>query len=70
MTQWTRILEELAGIAGKDGLKTDPADAARYAIDEMVPKAVVFPKNTKMAAAVMQCASRNALAVAPWGGGT
>jgi glycolate oxidase FAD binding subunit len=70
VTQWTRILEELAGIAGKDGLKTDPADTARYAIDEMLPKAVVFPKNTKMAAAVMQCASRNALAVAPWGSGT
>jgi FAD/FMN-containing dehydrogenase len=70
VTQWTRILEELAGIAGRDGLKTDPADTARYAVDGVVPKAVVFPKDTKMAAAVIQCASRNALAVAPWGSGT
>jgi glycolate oxidase FAD binding subunit len=70
VTQWTRILEELAGIAGRDRLKTDPDETARYAVDGVVPKAVVFPKDTKTTAAIMQCASRCNLAVAPWGSGT
>jgi glycolate oxidase FAD binding subunit len=68
--QWTQILDELAGIAGRDRLKTDPDDTARCAVDGMVPKAVVFPKDTKMVAAFMQCACRNDLAVTPWGSGT
>jgi glycolate oxidase FAD binding subunit len=70
VTQWTRILDELAGLAGRDRLKTDSDDTARYAVDGRVPKAVVFPKDTKMVAAVMQCACRYNLAVAPWGSGT
>jgi glycolate oxidase FAD binding subunit len=65
-----QILEELTGIAGKDRLKTDPADAAQYAVDGVVPKAVVFPKDTKMVAALVQCACRGNLAIVPWGSGT
>ena len=70
MAELKQILDELAGIAGRDRIKTDPDDTARYAVDGMVPKAVVFPKDTRMAAAFMQCACRNDLAVAPRGSGT
>lgn len=70
MTQWTRILEELAGIAGPERFKADPSITAQYAVEGVVPKAVVFPKDTKMVAALMQCAFRENLAVAPWGSGT
>jgi glycolate oxidase FAD binding subunit len=70
VTQWVQILDELAGIAGRDRLKTDSEEIARYAVDGLVPKAVVFSKDTKMAAALMQCACRNSLAVTPWGSGT
>jgi len=65
-----QILEELAGIAGPDRLKTDPGVTAQYAVDGVVPKAMVFPKDTRMAAALVQCASRGNLAMVPWGSGT
>jgi len=65
-----QILDELAGIAGPDRIKTDPDATAQYAVDGWVPKAVLFPKDTRTAAAIVQCAYRNRLAMVPWGGGT
>lgn len=70
MAEPTQILDELAGVAGPDRLKTDPAVTTHYAVDGVVPKAVVFPKDTRMMAAVVQCAYRNRLAMVPWGSGT
>jgi glycolate oxidase FAD binding subunit len=70
VAELTKILEELAGIAGKDRLKTDPADIAPYSLDGVVPKAVVFPTNTKMVAEIVKCACRGKLAIVPWGSGT
>ena len=70
MAELNQILEELAGIAGPDRLKTDPAVTAQYAVDGVIPKAVVFPKNTRMVAALVQCACRGNLAIVPWGSGT
>jgi glycolate oxidase FAD binding subunit len=70
MTQLNLVLDELAGITGRDRLKTDPSATAGYAVDGVVPKAVVFPKDTKMVAAVVQRASQGKLAVVPWGSGT
>jgi FAD/FMN-containing dehydrogenase len=65
-----KIIEELAVIAGQDRFKTDPADTAPYRLDGVVPKAVVFPFNTKMVAEIVKCAGRGHLAVVPWGSGT
>jgi glycolate oxidase FAD binding subunit len=65
-----QILEELAGIAGRDRLTSDPAVSARYALDRLMPKAVAFPTNTKMVAELVRCAVRGGLAVVPWGSGT
>jgi len=65
-----KALEELAGIAGPDRLKADPSVTAQYAVDGVIPKAVVFPKDTKMVAALVQCACRGNLAIVPWGSGT
>ena len=70
MAEWKEILSELAGIAGQDRLKTDPTATAQYAVDGVVPKAVVFPKDTRMVAALVQCACRGNLAMIPWGSGT
>lgn len=70
MAELNQILEELAGIAGPDRLKTDPAVTAQYAVDGVIPKAVVFPKDTRMVAALVQCACRGNLAIVPWGSGT
>jgi glycolate oxidase FAD binding subunit len=65
-----QILEELAGITGPDRLKTDPSVTTQYAVDGLVPKAVVFPKDTRMVAALVQCACRGNLGLVPWGSGT
>jgi len=65
-----KALEELIGIAGPDRLKTDPGVTAQYAVDGVIPKAVVFPKDTRMVAALVQCACRGNLAIVPWGSGT
>ena len=70
MAEVKQILEELAGIAGQDRLKTDPTVTAQYAVDGVIPKAVVFPKDTRMVAAVVQCACSGNLAIVPWGSGT
>jgi glycolate oxidase FAD binding subunit len=65
-----QIMDELGGITSRDRLEIDPALTAEYAVDGVVPKAVVFPKDTKMVAAVMKCAARSNLAVISWGSGT
>lgn len=70
MVELKKALEELIGIAGPDRLKADPSVTAQYAVDGVIPKAVVFPKDTKMVAALVQCACRGNLAIVPWGSGT
>jgi FAD/FMN-containing dehydrogenase len=70
MAELKQILEELAGITGPDRLKTDPAVTTQYAVDGVFPKAVAFPKDTRMVAALVQCACRGNLAMVPWGSGT
>jgi glycolate oxidase FAD binding subunit len=70
VAEFKKALEELTGIAGQDRLKSDPSVTALYAVDGVIPRAVVFPKDIKMVAAVVQCAYRNNLAIVPWGGGT
>ena len=70
MVELKKALEELIGIAGSDRLKADPSVTAQYAVDGVIPKAVVFPKDTKMVAALVQCACRGNLAIVPWGSGT
>ena len=70
MAELKKALEEFAEIAGKDRLRTEPAETAPYAVDGVVPKAVVFPKDTKMVASIVKCACRGGLSIVPWGSGT
>lgn len=70
MVELEKALEELIRIAGPDRLKTEPSVIAQYAVDGVIPKAVVFPKDTRMVAALVQCACRGNLAIVPWGSGT
>jgi glycolate oxidase FAD binding subunit len=65
-----QALIELADIAGPDRFKTDLGVTAQYAVDGAIPKAVAFPKDTRMVAALVQCANRGNLAMVPWGSGT
>ena len=70
MAELKQGLEQLTLIAGPDRLNTDLSVTAQYAVDGLVPKAVVFPKDTKMVGAVIQFACRANLAGVPWGSGT
>jgi glycolate oxidase FAD binding subunit len=59
----------LAGIVGADHiLAAEPC--APYAVDDQVPKAVVFPGDAQELSEVMKLASSKRLSVVPWGSGT
>lgn len=70
MADFERIKKELEGIAGKDWVKTEGDVLGKYAVDGVVPKAVVFPRDTKATAELVKCASRLHLALLPRGSGT
>jgi glycolate oxidase FAD binding subunit len=64
------LARELAGFVGAEFVTDDPARLAGFAIDEVVPRAVISPASPQQIAAVMQYASANDLVVAPAGGFT
>ena len=70
MTEFMDKADALAEIVGRDHLKTDPDALGPYAVDAKVPKAVVFPKDTRQVAEVIRLANREKLTVVPRGSGT
>ncbi len=71
------ILEELTGIVGEGGLLVDPERIVDYGHDEFslreiarLPEAVVKPRTTGEAAAVLRLANRERFPVTPRGGAT
>ncbi|MBN1106982.1 MAG: FAD-binding oxidoreductase [Deltaproteobacteria bacterium] len=70
MADFEGIRKELEGIAGSDRLKTDADVLAKHTVDGKLPKAVVFPKDTRMVAEIVRCACRSNLGILPWGSGT
>ena len=69
MTENT-ILKGLSEILDQDFVKTDPEVTARYSVDNVAPKAVIFPENAEQIAEVVKYANRENLAIVPWGSGT
>jgi FAD/FMN-containing dehydrogenase len=64
------IINGLAAIVGQDLIKLGPDIAAEYAVDGMMPKAVIFPKNTKEVSEVVKFANQKNLAIVPRGTGS
>lgn len=64
------LARELAAIAGEQHATEDPARTAAFAIDEVVPRAVVEPGSAEEVAAVMKYAHARELVVVPAGGFT
>jgi glycolate oxidase FAD binding subunit len=60
----------LIEILGKENVKTEPGITAEYAVDNVAPKAVVFPKNTDQVAEVVKFSDRQNLAIVARGSGT
>jgi FAD/FMN-containing dehydrogenase len=64
------IVNGLTGIVGEDLIKIEPDILAGYAVDGVMPKAVIFPRNTQEVSEVVKFANRKALAIVPWGSGS
>ena len=60
----------LADTLGEENVKTDPKVTAQYAVDDVAPKGVVFPKNTDQVAEVVKFANQQGLAIVARGSGT
>ncbi|MGE5443973.1 MAG: FAD-binding oxidoreductase [Ignavibacteriales bacterium] len=56
-------LKEITNIVGEN-------NASRYSVDGKRPDIVVFPETVEEVSQIMKVASRDSLAVIPWGGGT
>jgi glycolate oxidase FAD binding subunit len=70
VTDFIEKLKSLAEIIGRENVKTESKDTAEYAVDNVEPKAVVFPKNTDQVAAVVKFSNRENLAIVTRGSGT
>ncbi len=66
----TGLARELAAIVGEQYTTEDPARAAEFAIDEVVPRAVVSPSSAEEIAAIMKLAFQRELVVVPSAGFT
>ncbi len=63
------LTKQISSIVGEANILADEGVKA-YAVDGLVPKAVVFPGSVEELSGVMTFASEERLAVIPWGGGT
>ncbi len=70
MEEFTEIINSLAKIVGREFVKAEPDVLAEYMVDEVPPKAVVFPKDTQQVSDVVHFANRENLAIVPRGSGT
>jgi len=70
VTALTQLADGLEKIVGRGHIITDAGAAAQYAVDNIVPKAVVFPKDTHQISEVVKYANKENLAIVPRGSGT
>lgn len=70
MIDTDNLLVDLLGIAGEDGLSSQPEALAALAVDGLTPKAIVRPQTPEEAAEFLKYASQYDLKVAIRGGGT
>lgn len=70
MADFKGILGGLAEIVGQEFVKTEPDVLSAYGVDNMLPRAVVFPKNTEQVSEVVQLANRENMAIIPCGNRT
>jgi len=70
VTAFNEIVEGLKEIVGQGFVKTGPDEVKDHAVDDRVPRAVVFPGNTREVSEVVQLANREHLAIVPRGSGS
>ena len=70
MVDSREIIDGLAEIVGRDFVKTKPEVVSEYTIDNLTPRAVLFPKNTQQVSEVVKLANLKNLAIVPRGSGS
>lgn len=70
MAELTEKLKTLSEKIGPEYVKTDAETRALFAIDNMTPQAVIYPKNTTETSDVVKFANREKLAIVAWGSGS
>jgi len=70
VADFKEILGGLAEIVGQEFVKTEPDVLSDYGVDNMLPKAVVFPKDTEQVSEVVQLANRENMVIIPCGSRT
>jgi glycolate oxidase FAD binding subunit len=70
MTIQPAWLAALEGLLGAEGYETHATRLREYAVDGLIPGAVVWPETIEQVAAVLQWAEREKLAMVPRGSGT
>jgi glycolate oxidase FAD binding subunit len=70
VVDYAKKFKSLAEILGQENVKTEPEFTAQSAVDDAIPKGVVFPKNTDQVAEVVKFANREQLALVARGSGT
>ena len=63
-------IKSLYEILSPESVVTDSATLAGFAVDGIVPEALVYPENLGQAAGIMKLANTQNWGVIPWGGGT
>jgi FAD/FMN-containing dehydrogenases len=64
------LLKDLTGIVGDDNIVASSIDRERYSIDGKKPEVVVLPRNVEEVSEILKLASRESVAIIPWGAGT
>jgi glycolate oxidase FAD binding subunit len=70
VADYSKKFKSLAETLGEENVKTEPKITAEYAVDNVTPSGVVFPKNTDQVAEVVKFANQAHLAIVARGSGT
>ncbi|MBC8420453.1 MAG: FAD-binding oxidoreductase [Desulfobacterales bacterium] len=70
MAQFKEKLARLSKAIGEDRIETDWAFIDQYAVDNLRPRAVIFPRNGREVSEVVKMANRENLSIVPRGSGS
>ena len=70
MDEFNQKLAQLSEVIGEDRIETESSFTDPYAVDELKPRAVIFPRNAREVSEVVKMANRENLSIVPRGSGS